>query len=117
MRPAARIAVFFFFFFFFTVVVGVVQSSSILGVGNRDEDIDEEEVKVSVNSAISIAKTDENFICSTLDWWPQDKCDYGQCPWGNAGLLNLVISLVLLLLLQLIHFVYIYINFFFCFGL
>lgn len=80
-----------------------VQSSTILGVGDGDDEIDEEEVKVSVSSAISIAKTDDNFICTTLDWWPKDKCDYDQCPWGNAGLLNLVISLILPLLLLLIH--------------
>lgn len=49
-----------------------------------------EEVKVMVKSVTSIAKTDENFICATLDWWPHNKCDYNQCPWGNAGILNLV---------------------------
>lgn len=49
-----------------------------------------EEVKVIVKGVTSIAKTDENFICATLDWWPHNKCDYNQCPWGNAGILNLV---------------------------
>ncbi|KAL1551106.1 heparanase [Salvia divinorum] len=48
-----------------------------------------EEVKVVVRSVTSIAKTDENFICATLDWWPRNKCDYNQCPWENAGILNL----------------------------
>jgi len=32
----------------------------------------------------------EDFVCATLDWWPPDKCDYGTCAWGRAGLLNLV---------------------------
>lgn len=49
-----------------------------------------EEVKVMVKSVTSIAKTDDNFICATLDWWPHNKCDYNQCPWENAGILNLV---------------------------
>ncbi|KAK6133641.1 hypothetical protein DH2020_032551 [Rehmannia glutinosa] len=49
----------------------------------------EEEVNLSINGAISIAKTDDNFICATLDWWPETKCDYNQCPWGKAGILNL----------------------------
>ncbi|KAF1889608.1 hypothetical protein Lal_00024935 [Lupinus albus] len=48
-----------------------------------------EDVKVSVKSVTSIANTDENFICATLDWWPSNKCDYNQCPWGQAGILNL----------------------------
>ncbi|XP_028762053.1 heparanase-like protein 1 [Neltuma alba] len=48
-----------------------------------------EDVKLDVKVITSIANTDENFICATLDWWPSDKCDYGQCPWGQAGILNL----------------------------
>ncbi|KAL0327135.1 UNVERIFIED_CONTAM: Heparanase-like protein 2 [Sesamum angustifolium] len=48
-----------------------------------------EEVKLTVRGATSIAKTDENFICATLDWWPETKCNYNQCPWGKAGILNL----------------------------
>lgn len=47
-------------------------------------------VDVKIEAETSIAKTDDNFICATLDWWPSDKCDYGQCPWGNSGLNNLV---------------------------
>ncbi|CAH9145765.1 unnamed protein product [Cuscuta epithymum] len=35
--------------------------------------------------------TDKDFICATLDWWPQTKCDSKtqNCPWANASLLNL----------------------------
>lgn len=52
-----------------------------------------DELKVMVKGVTSIAKTDDNFICATLDWWPENKCDYNQCPWGKAGILNLVIFL------------------------
>ncbi|XP_021299782.1 heparanase-like protein 2 [Herrania umbratica] len=48
-----------------------------------------ENVKVSIRAATTIARTDANFVCATLDWWPTDKCDYNQCPWGKAGLFNL----------------------------
>ncbi|XP_058193882.1 heparanase-like protein 2 [Rhododendron vialii] len=48
-----------------------------------------EDVGVKVEGVTSIAKTDDNFVCATLDWWPSNKCDYNQCPWGNAGILNL----------------------------
>lgn len=49
-----------------------------------------EYVDVRVRGVVSIASTDDNFICATLDWWPTDKCDYNQCPWGKAGIFNLV---------------------------
>ncbi|KAL0427243.1 UNVERIFIED_CONTAM: Heparanase-like protein 3 [Sesamum latifolium] len=45
---------------------------------------------VFVDGKSPIAKTDEDFICATLDWWPPEKCDYGTCSWGHASLLNLV---------------------------
>ncbi|PPS18633.1 hypothetical protein GOBAR_AA01935 [Gossypium barbadense] len=48
-----------------------------------------EKVEVVVEGATSIAQTDEDFICVTLDWWPTNKCDYDQCPWGQVGLFNL----------------------------
>ncbi|AQK84105.1 Heparanase-like protein 3 precursor [Zea mays] len=46
----------------------------------------------AVDGRRAIAATGENFVCATLDWWPPDKCDYGTCPWGRAGLLNLDLS-------------------------
>jgi len=47
-----------------------------------------EAVVVDARSAVGV--TDDDFVCATLDWWPPDKCDYGTCAWGRAGLLNLV---------------------------
>ncbi|GFP94031.1 heparanase-like protein 3 [Phtheirospermum japonicum] len=47
------------------------------------------EMSVVINGTSPIAKTDEDFICATLDWWPPEKCDYGTCSWGHASLLNL----------------------------
>ncbi|TYI08687.1 hypothetical protein ES332_A09G017500v1 [Gossypium tomentosum] len=46
-------------------------------------------VNVVIQGATSIGETDDNFVCVTLDWWPTGKCNYNQCPWGKAGLLNL----------------------------
>ncbi|KAF6173515.1 hypothetical protein GIB67_042645 [Kingdonia uniflora] len=48
-----------------------------------------EDVIVKVEGMASIATTDDNFVCATLDWWPSGKCNYGQCPWEKAGILNL----------------------------
>ncbi|KAI6680248.1 hypothetical protein NL676_034129 [Syzygium grande] len=44
---------------------------------------------VFINGTASIAKTDDDYICATLDWWPPEKCDYGTCSWGRATLLTL----------------------------
>ena len=49
-----------------------------------------EDVQLNVKGVTNIATTDNNFVCATLDWWPENKCDYNQCPWGKAGILNLV---------------------------
>ncbi|PPR99139.1 hypothetical protein GOBAR_AA21530 [Gossypium barbadense] len=46
-------------------------------------------VNVVIQGAASIGETDDNLVCTTLDWWPTEKCNYNQCPWGKAGLLNL----------------------------
>ncbi|XP_076902211.1 heparanase-like protein 3 [Bidens hawaiensis] len=43
---------------------------------------------VFINGKNAIAKTDNEFICATMDWWPPEKCDYGTCSWGHASLLN-----------------------------
>ncbi|XP_066371033.1 heparanase-like protein 3 [Miscanthus floridulus] len=46
----------------------------------------------TVDARLAVAATGEDFVCATLDWWPPDKCDYGTCAWGRAGLLNLDLS-------------------------
>ncbi|GER49746.1 glucuronidase 3 [Striga asiatica] len=52
---------------------------------------------ILIKGSRPIAKTDEDFVCATLDWWPPDKCDYGTCSWGLASLLNLDLNNVLFL--------------------
>ncbi|XWS50283.1 hypothetical protein CRYUN_Cryun12cG0074900 [Craigia yunnanensis] len=44
---------------------------------------------VFIDGKAPIGTIDDDFICATLDWWPPEKCDYGTCSWGLAGLLNL----------------------------
>ncbi|KAJ8643981.1 hypothetical protein MRB53_005729 [Persea americana] len=44
---------------------------------------------IVVKGASTIAETDDNFVCATLDWWPSEKCNYDQCPWGQSSVLNL----------------------------
>jgi len=49
-----------------------------------------EEARVGVDTSKAVAETDANYICATIDWWPQDKCNYNRCPWGSSSVLNLV---------------------------
>ena len=46
-------------------------------------------IGVHINTATSIATTDKTWACVTLDWWPADKCDYGNCPWFDSSLLHI----------------------------
>jgi hypothetical protein len=32
------------------------------------------------------------YPCATLDWWPADKCDGGDCAWRNASILTADLS-------------------------
>ncbi|XP_076945869.1 heparanase-like protein 1 [Bidens hawaiensis] len=51
-----------------------------------------EDSYVVINASIPVAHTDANYICATIDWWPNNKCDYHQCPWGSSSALNLDLS-------------------------
>ncbi|XVF11845.1 hypothetical protein REPUB_Repub08aG0062300 [Reevesia pubescens] len=47
---------------------------------------------IVVDGTTTVAQTDDNFICATIDWWPHDKCDYKQCPWHYTSVINLNLS-------------------------
>ncbi|KAK8338795.1 hypothetical protein V6Z12_A09G276100 [Gossypium hirsutum] len=47
---------------------------------------------IVVDGTTSIAQTDDNFVCATIDWWPHDKCDYKQCPWHYTSTITLDLS-------------------------
>ncbi|KAG1341993.1 putative Heparanase-like protein 2 [Cocos nucifera] len=48
-----------------------------------------DKVTVSVKAVTTISKTDDSFICATIDWWPKEKCNYGMCPWDSSSIINL----------------------------
>lgn len=45
---------------------------------------------VFIDGKSPIGRTDSDFICATMDWWPPEKCDYGTCSWDHSSMLNLV---------------------------
>lgn len=49
-----------------------------------------EEARLVIDTSTTVAETDANYICATIDWWPQDKCNYNRCPWGSSSVINLV---------------------------
>ncbi|KAL0342531.1 UNVERIFIED_CONTAM: Heparanase-like protein 1 [Sesamum calycinum] len=51
-----------------------------------------EEATLVVDTSTTVAETDVNYICATIDWWPQDKCNYNRCPWGSSSVINLDLS-------------------------
>ncbi|CAH1422440.1 unnamed protein product [Lactuca virosa] len=51
-----------------------------------------EEGHLVINGSLPMAHTDANYICATIDWWPNTKCDYYHCPWGSSSALNLDLS-------------------------
>ncbi|KAJ4841439.1 hypothetical protein Tsubulata_009083 [Turnera subulata] len=51
---------------------------------------------ITVDGTNTVAETDDNFVCATIDWWPHDKCNYNQCPWGYSSVVNLDLSQPLL---------------------
>ncbi|XP_048318964.2 heparanase-like protein 1 [Ziziphus jujuba] len=46
-------------------------------------------IDVSINGETAQAITDENFICATLDWWPDTECNFGYCSWIKSSVLNI----------------------------
>lgn len=54
--------------------------------------VDVSNVTLVLDGTKAIAKTDANFICATLDWWPPTKCNYNNCPWGKASTASLDLS-------------------------
>lgn len=86
LRPqAARLC----FCFWAVAVLSLAGSSAAASGTSAGAGAVGEAVVVDARSAV--AETDSAFVCATLDWWPPEKCDYGTCAWGRAGLLNLVI--------------------------
>ncbi|XP_057951835.1 heparanase-like protein 1 [Malania oleifera] len=53
---------------------------------------DSVDATIVVNGSKTLAETDSNYICATIDWWPSDKCNYNRCPWGNSSAINLDLS-------------------------
>lgn len=51
-----------------------------------------QESELVINATLPMAHTDANYICATIDWWPDDKCNYNHCPWGSSSALNLDLS-------------------------
>ncbi|XP_022883685.1 heparanase-like protein 1 [Olea europaea var. sylvestris] len=63
----------------------LVFSPSILAQNSDD-------ARLVIHTNTTIAETDDNYVCATIDWWPHDKCNYNQCPWEFSSVINLDLS-------------------------
>ncbi|XP_072957749.1 heparanase-like protein 2 [Typha angustifolia] len=50
---------------------------------------DSADATIIIKGSATMAETDDNFVCATIDWWPPEKCNYNQCPWRESSVLNL----------------------------
>ncbi|KAJ4781242.1 Heparanase [Rhynchospora pubera] len=50
---------------------------------------DSNDVTVIISGSSLLGETKDDYVCATIDWWPPEKCNYNQCPWGQASALNL----------------------------
>ncbi|KAG6557785.1 hypothetical protein Mapa_000552 [Marchantia paleacea] len=71
------------------VVLLWMLASSVYCGDTQSTFVEELKTQMVINTSRVVATIDETFLCATLDWWPSSKCNYGSCPWGHAGLLNL----------------------------
>lgn len=69
-----------FLFFLFLVLLPAVLAQEV------------RRATITVDGTSTIATNDDKFVCATVDWWPHDKCNYNQCPWGNSSAMNLDLS-------------------------
>ena len=44
---------------------------------------------IRVDAAQAASRTDDIWACANLGFYPADKCNYGICPWGQSGVLNI----------------------------
>jgi len=44
--------------------------------------------EVLVDGSRVVRDVGDEFACVTMDWWPDNKCDYGVCPWSDSSILN-----------------------------
>ena len=42
--------------------------------------------------SVVLSRMRNAYSCVSLDWWPADKCDYGDCSWAGASLLTANLS-------------------------
>ncbi|RYQ97339.1 hypothetical protein Ahy_B08g093380 [Arachis hypogaea] len=81
----------------FYLVVSLLSFTGVNAMHGRESSGHEAVKGIMIHGKSHIGKTDDDFVCATLDWWRPQKCDYGTCSWGHAFLLNLDLNNKILL--------------------
>ena len=45
-------------------------------------------VELDSKATVNVIGIDHPFVCVNFDWWPNEKCDYGNCSWVDNGKYN-----------------------------
>lgn len=43
---------------------------------------------VHIEGDVAVNNATAGFVCACVDWWPNDKCDYGNCSWAHSSVLT-----------------------------
>ena len=48
-------------------------------------DVNSISVKFNTTEKLNVVGMDHPYVCANFDWWPDSKCDYGNCSWVGNG--------------------------------
>ena len=64
----------------------IVLASTIVAVYTKGHDVT---VQLDTKTTLNVIGLEHPFVCVNFDWWPDLKCDYGNCSWVDNGINNL----------------------------
>ena len=48
-------------------------------------DVNSISVKFNTTEKLNVVGMEYPYVCANFDWWPDSKCDYGNCSWVGNG--------------------------------
>ena len=54
-------------------------------VTEKPSDVNSISVTFNTTEKLNVVGIDHPYVCANFDWWPDSKCDYGNCSWVGNG--------------------------------